>query len=139
MKLVWMIAVLSAFGLAGCASLEPEPCTADWVKWRTDAITQDFRTEFGPEMDDLVRFSKQLEDPSPLLLLEMTARLSDFQDMADVFSETVMPELGAAIDQCGTPTEFVAVFSDMLREQGVDGTVLDWVEETATLMERRAR
>lgn len=124
-------------GVSACASLEPEPCTTDWVEWQTAQITSDFRRTYGPELRDLAAFSRQMEDPSPLVLLQMTSRLSDFQTMAESFAETVMPPLQSAVDQCGTPTRFVSAFGGLLEQQGVDGTVLGWVEEAAELMEDR--
>jgi len=122
-------------GIAGCASLEPEPCTSEWVKWQTNEITSDFRNTYGGQISDLAKFSRQLENPSPLLLLQMTTRLTEFRDMATHFSDDVMPQLSSAIDQCGTPTKFVSAFSGMLAEQGVDESVLEWVEDTAVLIE----
>jgi len=130
------LGVFSAGVLAGCASLEPEPCTSDWVKWQTNEITSDFRSDYGAQISDLAKFSRQLENPSPLLLLQMSARLTEFQDMATNFNDTVMPRLNSAIDQCGTPTKFVSAFSGMLEEQGVDASVLDWVEDTAIFIEK---
>lgn len=129
------IIVAAGLGLSGCATLEPEPCSGDWVKWRTDQVTRDFRQQFGGEIRDLASFSKQLENPSPFTLLQMAGRLQGFETMARDFGSNVMPELRSAIDQCGTPTKFVGAFSDLLREQGVDGQVLDWVEATAVLAE----
>jgi hypothetical protein len=129
---------LGALVFSGCAALEPEPCTSDWVKWQTDKITHDFRNIYGADIRELAKFSRQLENPSPLVLLQVTSRLSRFRDMAEDFSTDVMPELRGAIDQCGTPTKFVSAFSGLLAEQGVDQSVLDWVETTAVLIEENA-
>ncbi len=134
-KILSFVIATTGLALAACASLAPEPCTGDWVKWRTDQVTRDFRREFSGEMRNLASFSRQLENPSPFVLLQMTARLEGFQSMARDFAETVMPELRSAVDQCGTPTKFVGAFSDLLRDEGVDGQVLDWVEATASLVE----
>jgi len=128
-------ALVGAFALSGCASLEPEPCTSDWVKWRTDAVTRDFRSSYSGQIRDLAKFSRQIENPSPLVLLQMSSRLTEFRGMATDFSQSVMPELRSAIDQCGTPTKFVSAFSGMLADEGVDKGVLDWVESTAVLIE----
>lgn len=128
---------LGALLLSGCASLEPEPCTPEWVQWKTDDITDGFVQEYRPELRELAAFSRGLEDPSPLLLLQMTTRLSDFQVMAEAFRDDIVPELKAAVDQCGSPTGFATAFTRILEEQGVSDTVLDWVEETAIMLERR--
>lgn len=131
-----LIFILVGLGFAGCASLEPEPCSGDWVKWRTDEITRDFRQTFGSEIRSLADFSQKLDgSPSPLLLLQMATRLEDFQTMAKTFGDTVMPELRSAIGQCDGPVKFVGAFSDILAEQGVDGQVLNWVEDAAVLLE----
>ena len=132
------LAALGMLVFSGCAALEPEPCTSDWVKWRTDQITSDFRSTYGGDIRELAKFSHQLENPSPLVLLQVTSRLNRFRDMAEDFSTAVMPELRSAIDQCGTPTKFVSAFSGLLAEQGVDQSVLDWVETTAVLIEDNA-
>lgn len=128
---------LGALLLSGCAALEPEPCTPDWVEWKTDRITDGFVREYRPELRELATFSQGLENPSPLLLIQMTARLSDFQVMAEAFRDDIVPELKSAIDQCGSPTGFATAFTSILEEQGVSETVLDWVEEKAIMLEQR--
>lgn len=134
-KLLIGAVLATGLSVASCATFEPEPCSGDWVKWRTDQVTRDFRSQYSGEFRDLASFSRQLENPSPLLVLQMTSRLKAFESMARDFSGTVMPELRSAVDQCGTPTKFAGAFSDLLREQGVEGQVLDWVTSTAALLE----
>lgn len=129
------IAALGVCVFSACAALEPEPCTSNWVKWRTDQITTDFRRTYGGDIRDLAKFSRQLENPNPFMLLQVSSRLARFRMMAEDFSTGVMPELRSAVDQCGTPTKFVSAFSGLLAEQGVDQSVLDWVETTAVLIE----
>lgn len=128
-----MIVVLS---LSGCASLEPDPCTGEWVKWRTQTITGDFRQAYDEEIRDLARFSRKLENPSPLILLEMGSKVNEFHVMAEDFAQSVMPELSSALEKCGTPIRFVSAFSDLLETQGIDRTVLDWVDAAAIMIER---
>lgn len=128
---------LGALLLSGCASLEPEPCTTDWVQWKTDRITEGYVREFRPELRELAAFSRAMENPSPLLLIQMTTRLSDFQLLAEAFRADIVPELKTAIDQCGSPTGFATAFTSILEKQGVSDTVLDWVEETALILEER--
>ena len=74
-KFLLSVGALVSVGLVGCAALEPEPCSGDWVKWRTDQVTADFRQEFSGEMRDLAKFSRQLEDPNPFVLLQVAGRL----------------------------------------------------------------
>lgn len=128
--------VLVCVLVPACAAIQPEPCTSDWVKWQTHEITRDFRDKYDQQIRDLARFSKRLEEPGPLTVMQIPARLTEFQDMAEDFSQTVLPDLRSAVDQCGTPTKFVSAFSGLLEEQGVDRSVLTWVEDTAVLIEK---
>ena len=81
------------------------------------------------------RFANRLENPSPLVLLEMSSRLEEFRTIATDFSSNIVPELRSAVDQCGTPTKFATAFSGFLEDQGMPDTVLSWIEEIATTME----
>ena len=121
--------------LSGCATIEPEPCTSEWVEWRTDQITSQFSRQYRSELLDMRRFAGRLENPSPLVLLEMTNRLQEFRTIATDFSTNIVPELRSAVDQCGTPTEFATAFSGFLENQGMPDTVLSWIEEIAETMD----
>jgi len=126
---------LAALLLSGCATLEPEPCTSEWVEWKTSQITDQFSSKYRSELRDMQRFARKLENPSPLVLLEMSRRLEEFRTIATDFSSDVVPQLRSAVDQCGAPTEFVTAFSGFLQEQGMPDTVLTWIEEIAVTME----
>ena len=126
---------VAALLLTGCATIEPEPCTSEWVEWRTSQITDSFSRQYRSELLDMRRFATRLENPSPLILLELTSRLEEFRTIATDFSGNVMPELRSAVDQCGTPTQFATAFSGFLEGQGMPETVLSWIDEIATTME----
>ena len=121
--------------LSGCATIAPEPCTSEWVEWRTSQITDSFSRQYRSELLDMKRFATRLENPSPLVLLEMTSRLQEFRSMATDFSTSIVPELRSAVDQCGTPTQFATAFSGFLENQGMPDTVLSWIEEIAETMD----
>ena len=135
MRVSSLFAISAALALSACASLEPEPCTVEWIEWKTDQVTEGFVREYRPELRQLAGFSRALEDPSPLVLLEMSNRLSDFQVLAEAFQVDVLPDLKNAVDQCGSPTGFLTAFGSILEDQGVSGTVLEWVEEAAILID----
>lgn len=119
--------------LTACASLEPEPCTTEWVQWKTDRVLTPFAQDNRGLINDLRDFSQNLEDPGPFTMLRMAVKLQEFQDLATDFQTDIMPELEAAIDQCDSPAQFVPAFTNFLREQGVEEEMLVWVEAVGTL------
>lgn len=119
--------------LTACASLEPDPCTTEWVQWKTDQVLTPFARDNRGLISDLRDFSQSLENPSPFTMLRMAAKLQEFQDLATDFQTDIMPELEAAVDQCGSPAQFVPAFTSFLREQGVEEEMLVWVETLGTL------
>ena len=129
------IIALAGLALSGCATLEPEPCTAEWIDWKTSQITDSFSSQYRSELRDMGRFARRLENPSPLVLLEMAGRLEEMRTMATDFSGEVMPQLRAAVDQCGTPTEFASAFSGFLQNQGMPESVTVWVQQIAETMD----
>lgn len=132
---VKFIGVVAAVLISGCATIEPEPCTSEWVEWRTTQITDQFSRQYRSELIDMKRFASRLENPSPLVLLQLSSRLQEFRTIATDFSSNVVPELRSAVDQCGTPTQFATAFSGFLEDQGMPETVLSWIEDIASTME----
>lgn len=132
MKRLLLAAALPVL-LTACASLEPEPCTAEWVQWKTDQVLTPFAQDNRGLINDLRDFSQNLEDPGPFTMLRMASKLQEFQDLATDFQTDIMPELEAAVDQCGSPAQFVPAFTNFLREQGVEEEMLVWVEAVGTL------
>ena len=122
------IALPALAALAACASLEPEPCSAEWVRWKTDQTLQPFAREHRGMIDALRDFSTGLEEPGPLTIMRIAARMEDFRRLAEDFQSDVMPELEAAVRQCGTSAEFVPAFADFLREEGVEEEMVGWIE-----------
>lgn len=116
---------LAAF--SACASFEPEPCSAEWVEWKTDRVLGSFAAQNRRTINELIDFSGRLEDPGPLVLFQMATRLDDFQALAENFEADVMPELKSAIDQCGTPDKFIPAFTGFLRKEGVAEDMLIWI------------
>ena len=85
-------------------------------------------------MRDLRKFARKLENPSPLILMEMTGKLETFRLIATDFSEDVIPQLRGAVETCGAPTDFATAFSSFLQGQDMPESVLIWIDEIATMM-----
>lgn len=73
-----LAAALAATVIAGCATT-PEPCTAEWVDWKTERIVGEFVADHAKEFKDAQAFSTMLagmgglEDPKNPSLMFLTA------------------------------------------------------------------
>ena len=128
MKLTIAFASLAALG--ACASMEPEPCTTEWVEWKTEKVLTNFARSNYSEINRLRKFSRTLEggDIGPLTALKIPGMIEDFKELAEGFERKVLPELNSAIDQCGDPQKLIPAFTGFLRKEGVGEDVLEWVE-----------
>lgn len=124
----YLIAAAAPLALAACASLQPEPCTTEWVEWKTDQVLTPFARDNRGLIRDLRDFSQDMRDPGPITLMLMASKLDDFRDLATDFQDDVLPELRAAVDTCGEPAQFVPAFTGFLRKQGVEEDMLVWID-----------
>ena len=115
--------------LAACQT-SPEPCTAEWVEWKTEKVLTQFAVNNQREVKRLRDFSQTLEedDIGPLIAFQIPAMIDDFKDLANSFEDTVLPELNAAAELCGGAQELAPAFVAFLRDEGVGEDVLEWVE-----------
>ena len=57
--LIASIAALMAItSLSGCASIEPEPCSAEWIEWKSERVLHKFARQNRGLVRDLRKFSK---------------------------------------------------------------------------------
>lgn len=127
---------LALLGLSACASLEPEPCSAEWIEWRTSRVLDQFTATNAADLRELRSFSSTLSEGElgPLTALRIPAMIETFKDVAIAFRDEALPELNAAMDQCGNPQEWIPAFTELLEDQGLDDTILDWVELLGALV-----
>lgn len=120
------------FGLAmlsACATT-PEPCTPEWVEWKSEKVLKRFAVSNYSTVSRLRDFSRMLKEDemSPLIALQIPGMIDDFKQLASRFEKTVLPELNAAVDQCGSVQELAPALTAFLRDEGVEDEVLEWVE-----------
>ena len=121
--------IVGAALLAACQTT-PEPCTAEWVEWKTEKVLTRFAVNNYSEVKRLRDFSQTLEEDNigPLIALQIPAMIDDFKDLASNFEDAVLPELNAAAALCGGAQELAPAFVAFLRDEGVGEDVLEWVE-----------
>lgn len=119
--------LLASTALSACVT-QPDPCTPEWVEWRTDKVLSRFaRSNYGT-INELRGLSGQVDNPSALTALRIASLIDDFDDLARDFDRIVLPELNNAIAQCSQPQNFVPAFTGFLRDEGVGEDVLEWIE-----------
>ena len=125
----WTAALLGAALLGGCATT-PEPCTPEWVEWKTEKVLTRFALANRGEVNRLRNFSEDLQSDNigPLIALQVPGMIDDFKELAESFETNALPALNAAADQCGGIQTLAPAFTTFLRNEGVGEDVLEWVE-----------
>lgn len=126
---------LAASGLAACASLEPEPCTPEWVDFKTEQITRPFVAKYRSEIRTLRDLSGDLENPGMLTTMRMIGQADTIAEMFEDFSETAVPDIRAAVAQCDQPRVASQLLVSMLEREGVEGDVINWIEALGILID----
>lgn len=123
-------ALLAGLALLGACQTTPEPCTTQWVEWKTDRLLTEFASTNASEVRRLRDFSQTLQDDEigPLTALKIPGMIDDFKTLASAFETSVLPDLNAAVEQCGGAQELAPAFVAFLRDEGVGEDVLEWVE-----------
>lgn len=129
-----LAAALGLTTLAACTTT-PEPCTAEWVEYKTERVLKSFAASNYGSVRRLKSFADTLEDGnvSPLTAMKIPGMMKDFQKLAASFEDVALPQINAAIDQCGQPERLVPAFTNFLRKEGVGEDVLAWVEVIGNL------
>ena len=119
-------AILTATTLGACATA-PEPCTTEWIDYRTDQILTRFALQNRGLVSDLRRLVRQDGEIDTVQAILLAAKADDLRDFADGFENFVIPELKSSIGQCRSDTSFVPAFTEFLRREGVSEEALEWV------------
>ena len=131
-----LAAALTGLALLGACQTTPEPCTTEWVEWKSERVLTSFARDNLSEVRRLRDFSETLQEDEigPLVALQIPAMIEDFKVLAAGFEDTVMPELNAALDMCGGSQELAPAFVAFLEKEGVGEDVLEWVELLTALV-----
>jgi len=121
-------ASLALVGVSACASIEPEPCTADWVEWKKDQVLGSFARENRSTIRLLRGLENDLANPNAFTALKIAAATDDIGAMADSFANRVVPEIQNSIRRCSAdPLRATQLMAEFLDDQGVDDDVVAWV------------
>ncbi|MCR9193476.1 MAG: hypothetical protein NXH88_02020 [Hyphomonas sp.] len=121
---------LIGLAMLGACATTPEPCTPEWVEWKSEKILKRFAYANYSEVKRLRDFSEDLQadDIGPLTALQIPGMIQDFKALAEDFEADVLPALNAAVDECGSVQALAPALTEFLRSEGVGEDVLEWVE-----------
>lgn len=126
-------------GASGCATT-PEPCTSEWVSWKTERLIADFVREHPRAFNDARNASAPLaaadrDEKGNISMMVLTA--AGLVTLAADFMSDLWPEVDDALSQCATSPRAAQLFADILRDQGVDERAAQAAEQLGLLLDRR--
>jgi hypothetical protein len=127
MKLRALCAAFLVFSSLGACATAPEPCTAEWIDYRTEKVLKRFALDNRSLVSDLRTLVKSEGKIDPVQAILLAAKADDLRKFAESFEKIVVPELQSAVDQCGKKAEFVPAFTEFLRKEGVSEEALQWI------------
>lgn len=119
-------ALIVATSLGACATA-PEPCTTEWIDYRTDKVLKRFAFENRSLVSDLRNLLRDDGDVDPVQAILLAAKADELRNFATSFERIIIPELESAVGQCGQRPEFIPAFTEFLRKEGVSEEALEWV------------
>ena len=126
---------LATCPLAACVTA-PEPCTQEWVEYKTDHILGEFASDNRGLINDLKRITNDQGDLNTFATMRLMSRTDDLQNFADSFQNVVLPELELALVECEQSEQFAPALTGFLRDEGVDEEALQWVAPIIGLMQQ---
>lgn len=127
-------AAAAILAVSACAT-QPEPCTAEWVQWKSEKVLRSFAIQHRGFLRDLQKMEGQFDSPSLLAVARIARIADDAGDVIEGFNEDVLPELQLAYEQCGSVEKLMPAFTKFLRQEGVDDKTIQWVEGLATFVQ----
>lgn len=126
MKLRALCAALLVSTSLGACTTAPEPCTTEWIDYRTDRVLKRFAYENRGLVSDLRNLLRADGEVDPVQAILLAAKAEDLRDFATSFERIIIPELESAVGQCAGKPEFIPAFTGFLRKEGVSEEALEW-------------
>lgn len=132
-------AAITALSLAACAT-QPEPCTAEWVEWKTERVLSDFSRGHREEI-------RALREASERFLSSKGGEITFGGAMGDVLTATssvmlatdfvseAWPDIQSAVGQCGNAPGAAKLFADLMRREGVHERLVNTIESLGVWVE----
>ncbi|OYX49831.1 MAG: hypothetical protein B7Y90_06120 [Alphaproteobacteria bacterium 32-64-14] len=125
--------------MAGCATA-PQPCTSEWVDWKTQRIIGQFVAGHGKQIGELrdiapIMFGPAggLQDIAPNAMMVLTA--IGALDLVLEFANDAWPQITDAVAECAADPNAAYLFANMLRDQGVDERAVAAIERLGNIVD----
>ncbi len=114
--------------VSACTSVPVDPCSKAGVEQRLSKSLRSYASENRGDLKALKQVTQYLGGESVTGKMQIVFALDALSRLASNFQADVMPEIASISRQCGTTDNVKEVFLDFLRDEGVNGKVLKWVE-----------
>lgn len=120
--------------ISACAT-QPEPCTGEWVEWKSEKVLRSFAVQHYGFIRDLKKLEDQFDSPGLLAVARIARIADDAGEVIEDFQEDVVPEIKLAYEQCGSAEKLLPTFTNFLRTEGVSDNAIKWIEGLAAFVE----
>ena len=82
--------------LAACATVEPDPCSAEWIDYKTDKILRKFASENRGLINDFRKLAREDGEVDPFVAIALARKSNRIQ----TFRRLVQPHCPAGAGSC---------------------------------------
>lgn len=140
-----LLAAVAVLGVSACASMEPKPCTPEWVEWKKERVFNEFAREHRQEIENMRKMvAAFVKDEGPdrgfnaATLQFAMSGLGVLRLIGD-FAESAVPAVREGIEKCGSSPRTAQLFADMLRKEGFDPKAAEAIESLGLWMDMQPR
>jgi hypothetical protein len=90
-------------------------------------VLSDFIRAHRSEINTIKVLRAELEAPDAWTVVKIAAATDGLRGMVETFNTRTVPDVRAAISQCGGSLKAIELFGDMLEREGVDPEAVNWI------------
>ena len=120
---------VSLIAVTGCASVNVDPCSRAGIQNRLAPELAQFARENRSDINEIKKAAAFIGGETRTGGMQIAFAARSLRNIADNFETDIVPELVDISLQCDADKHMKEVFIDYLRDEGVSGKVLDWVDD----------
>lgn len=119
------LAIGAMLATTGCATVEPEPCTAEWIDYKKDRILRSFAVDNRRLINDLRKLADADGQVSPFMAMRLLQNTDRIERFIETFQDDVIPDLEQAFNDCSQSENLVPALTEFLADEGVSPAALE--------------